>query len=85
MFGFFKKVFIRLLSGLVNASNHTKCVSFSNQKCMTQPSFINLHTNEYSQELCYYPFAVNLRRCVRSCNTINDLPNKYVFQVKHNT
>ena len=43
---------------------------------MTQPTLINLHRNEYSQEFHYYPFAVKLDRCVRSCNTINDLSNK---------
>ena len=34
MFGLIKK-YIGLLTGLVNGSNHTKCVSLSNQKCMT--------------------------------------------------
>ena len=43
---------------------------------MTQPSIINLHPNEYSQEFHYYPFAVKLDRCVGSCNTLNDLSNK---------
>ena len=43
----------------------------SNQKCMTQPTLINLHPNEYSQEFHYYP----LDRCVGSCNTLNDLSN----------
>ena len=37
-----------LLTGLVNASNHIKCVTLSNQKCMTQPILINLHPNEYT-------------------------------------
>ena len=37
-----------LLICIVNASNNTKCVSWSNQKCMTQPTLINLHPNEYS-------------------------------------
>ena len=37
---------------------------------------INLHPNEYSQELHYYSFLVKLDRCVGSCNTINDLSNK---------
>ena len=40
---------IGLLSGIVSASNHTKCMSLSNQKCMTQP-IINWQPNEYSQE-----------------------------------
>ena len=60
MFGLIKKIFIGLFISIVNASNHTKCVSFSNQKCMTQPTLINLHPNEYSQEFHYHPFAVKL-------------------------
>ena len=50
MFRLNKKIFIGLLTGLVNGSNHTKCISLSNQKCMTQPTLINLHPNEYSKE-----------------------------------
>ena len=76
MFGLIKKMFIGLLTGIVSASNHTKCISLGNQKCMTQPTLINLHPNEYSQEFHYYPFAVKLDRCVRSCNTLNYLSNK---------
>ena len=48
----------------------------SNQKYMIQPSLINLPSNEYIQELHYYPFAVKLDRCVGGCNTLNDLSNK---------
>ena len=76
MFGLNKKIFVGLLTGLVNSSNHTKCVLLSNQKCMIQPTLINLHPNEYSQEFNYYPFAVKLNRCVGDCNTLNDLSNK---------
>ena len=76
MLGLIKKVFIGLLIGLANRSNHAKCVSLSNQKCMIQPTLINLHPNEYSQEFHYYPFSVKLDRCVGSCNTLNDLSNK---------
>ena len=72
MFGLIKKIFIGLLTGLVNVSNHTKCVSLSNQKCMIQPTLINVHPNEYSEEFHYYPFIVQLDRCVGSCNTLND-------------
>ena len=71
-----KKIFIVLLTRIFNACNHTKCVSLSNQKCEIQPILINLHPNEYSQELHYYPFEVKLDKCARSCNTINDLSNK---------
>ena len=76
MFGLIKKIFIGLLTGIGNRSIHTKCISWSNQKCMTQPTLINLYSNEYSQEFHYYPFAVKLDRCVGSCNTLNDLSNK---------
>ena len=75
MFGLIKKIFIGLLSRIVNASNHTKCVSLSNQKRVILPTLINLHLNEYSQKFHYYPFLVELDRCVGSCNTLNDLSN----------
>ena len=75
MFGLIKKRFIGLLSRIVNASNHTKCVSLSNQKRVILPTLINLHLNEYSQKFHYYPFLVELDRCVGSCNTLNDLSN----------
>ena len=76
MFRIIKKMIFVLLSNIVNGSSHTKCVLLSNQKCMIQPTLINLHPNEYSQEFHYYPFAVKLDRCVGSCNTLNDLSNK---------
>ena len=43
---------------------------------MTQPSLINLHPNEYSQEFHCYSFAVKLDRCVKSCNYLDNLSNK---------
>ena len=42
---------------------------------MIQSTFMNLHPNEYSQELHYYLFAVKLERCVESYNTLNGLSN----------
>ena len=71
-----QKMFIVLLSSLVNASNHTKCVSLSNQKWKIQPTLINLHPNEYSQEFYYYPTSVKLDRCSGNCNNLNNLSNK---------
>ena len=50
MFRLIKKIFIGLLTGIVSASNHTKCVLISSQKCMDQPTLINLRLNEYSQK-----------------------------------
>ena len=43
---------------------------------MIQPTLINLHPNEYSQDFHCYPFALKLDRCVGNWNTLNDLSNK---------
>ena len=69
-------MFIALLTSIVNAPTLTKCVSSNNQKCMIQPTLINLHHNEYTQGLSYYPFPDNLDKCVGSCNTLNELSNR---------
>ena len=61
-------MFIVLLASIVNASNHTKRMSLSNQKCEIKHTFINLHH-------CY-PFKVKLDKLVGSCYTLNDLSNK---------
>ena len=66
-------MFIGLLASINNTSNHTKCVLFSNHKCMIYPNHINLNPNESPQGLNYYQFAVNLVRSVGSCNILNDL------------
>ena len=67
---------IGLLTSLVSAPNHTKCISLSNRKCEIQAAFINLHSNECSQEFHYCPFTVKLGKCFGSCNTLNGLSNK---------
>ena len=54
MFDLIKKSFIGLLTGLVNGSNQTKCLSLRNQKCMIQSTVINLYLNECSQEFHYH-------------------------------
>ena len=76
MFGFIKKIFIRLFTIRVNVFNHTKCVSLNNPQCITQHTLINLRLKEYSQGLRCYLFAVNLDGCMGSGNTLNDLSNK---------
>ena len=76
MFESIKKISIGLLTGLVNISINTKCISLSNRKCMVQSTLINVHSNENGQEFYYYTFAVKLNTCVGSCNTLNDLSNK---------
>ena len=42
---------------------------------MIQPTFLNLHPNEYRQELHNNPFAVKLDKFVGSCNTLNVISN----------
>ena len=42
---------------------------------MTHPTVKNLHCNEYTQGLHYYPFVINLDTCVQIFNTLNDLCN----------
>ena len=77
-----KKMFFILLTRIVNAWNYTKCIFLSNQQWKTQSTLIKLHPNEYSQELHYYPFVVNLDICVKSCKTLGDLSNRICFQTK---
>ena len=76
MFGLIKKVFMGLLISIANTFSHTKRVSLTIQKYMTQPTLINLQPNEYSQEFQYYPFVVKIDICVGSCITFHDLSNK---------
>ena len=76
MFVVIKIKFIGFLSSVVKASNHIKYVSLNSQQSMTQSTVINLHPNKYGQGQCLYSFAVDLDRCHRSCNTLNDLYNK---------
>ena len=82
MFEIIRKMFIILLTSIVNASNNTKCVSLSDQKCEIQPTFINLYPDEYSHKFHYYPFTVTLYKCVGSCNNLNDLSDKVCVQMK---
>ena len=37
-----KKIFIGLLTGVVNGFNYAKCVSLSNQKCEIQPTLVSI-------------------------------------------
>ena len=76
MFGIIKKLLMGLLISIDKGSNHIKCVSLSNKKCIIPATLTNLHPNEYNKEFYWYPFAVKLDRCVGSYNTINDLSTK---------
>ena len=65
-----------MLTSVVDVSNHTKCLSLNYQQYMSKLTLIDLNPNGYIQRFCYYPFTVNLDRCVGSCNTFNDLYNR---------
>ena len=58
-------------------------LTIQNSKFKVQLTLTNLHRNEYSQVLHYYPFLFKLDTCVGICNTLNDLTNKVVcVQIK---
>ena len=81
--GLLKKIFLGLLHfsrslvfTVANVSDHTKCISLSNQLGMAGPTLIYLNPNECNQRLSYYPVMVNLDRCNGICNTINDISRR---------
>ena len=76
MFGFIKKMFTGLFTSIVSNTNHTKCVSLSNQKCQIKTALINLNLNKCSQELHYFSFVVKLGKCVGKLNALNGLSSK---------
>ena len=82
MFGLTKKILIGILTDLVNESNHTKCVSLSNQKCMIQPTLINLHSNEYNKNLTSLHLWLNQIDVLEVVILLITYLIKYVFQVK---
>ena len=53
--------------------------SLNNQLCTTRQTLINLHFDELSQGLLYYPFLVNRHKCDGSCNTLDDLSSRTCF------
>ena len=74
---------MKILISIVNISDHTKCASLSNQKCMIQSTLINLHPIECSLEFHYFSFGVKLDRCVGSCNNRNDFSSNLVKYMLH--
>ena len=44
-------MFIVLLTSIVSASNHTKCISLNNQKPEFPTTLVNLNPNKYYQKL----------------------------------
>ena len=69
MFGFIKKMFIRLFISTVNDSNHAKCIPINNQQCILLTNLFHILTSTVKD-------YVNLDRYVGSCNTLNDLSKR---------
>ena len=68
---FIESVFVEVFSfGIPLVTQNAKCVSLSNEQRLARPPLINLNPNE----LCYYPFIVNLDIFSGWCNTLNDPP-----------
>ena len=76
MSGIIKKLFIVLLTSLVNVSSYTKCVSLSNQKCQISPNLINLHPNKLLS-ICTIQITVSAFVIFSVTYLI-----KYMFQIK---
>ena len=47
-----------------------ECVSVVNQKCMPRPKILDV--NEGIGEALFYPYDVQLNKCSRSCNTLDN-------------
>ena len=50
--------------------NTLKCLSVTNQKCMTRPKILDV--NEGVGEALFYPYIVLVNKCSGSCDTFND-------------
>ena len=69
MFGFIKKAFAVIITFFnLLYVNFLECVSMSDQKCVARPKIIDVSNNE----LMFYPYSVQVNKCSRSCNNIND-------------
>ena len=69
MFGFIKKMFAVPMSFF--SCNALKCVSINNQEFKIRSQMININIKEPS----FYLYSVEIKKCCRSCNNIN---NSYV-------
>ena len=61
-------MFIVLLSNIVNGSNHTKCFSLNNQKCMAQ-----IRENKYLMLVPTNESKEKIKKCEKLWSKIRDL------------
>ena len=74
----YQKMFIELITGLSNGSNHTKCVPLNSQKCMIEPILIILYLINFTTIHLQFN-EIEVLELVTLLLT--DLI-KYVFQIK---
>ena len=74
MFARIKKIFIGLLTRIVNGTNHKNVYSWVIRNVWFNLLLL-IHILMNTIKDCY-PFVVELDRCAGICNTFNDLSNK---------
>ena len=74
----YQEMFIGLITGLSNGSNHTKCVPLNSQKCMIEPILIILYLINFTTIHLQFN-EIEVLELVTLLLT--DLI-KYVFQIK---
>ena len=71
--------FSGLLAGVAKVSDHTKCISLSNQPCMTRSALI--HPEEPYQWLLSHPILVDVMKVLILLMTFQV---KYAFKIEQN-
>ena len=74
-----------LIISIVNGSNHAKCVSLSNQKCMTQPSLIDYIIMNIFKNFTNICLQLNCIDVLEVVVLLMTYLIKYVFQMKQET
>ena len=74
-----------LIISIVNGSNHAKCVSLSNQKCMTQPILIDYIIMNIFKNFTNICLQLNCIDVLEVVVLLMTYLIKYVFQMKQET
>ena len=77
IFRFVKKKFYLGLTILSNFINALNCMSMKNQECKTRPQIINNNSNNP----IFYPFSININKCMVIVIILIIHMQKFVFLV----
>ena len=69
MFGLVKKVFAVAMTVFCNT---LECVSINSQESKIRSQVVNIKSNNP----LFYPYSVDVNKCIGSCNNINDSYSK---------